>query len=178
MSPEYKRGKNLGETLVYFGNHEQLIPTSMVLQGLGVQEIIRVPLCDYPDGARAGTVLTHFGMPIPDVSLGELAVIPKILRSGFYLPGDGVCEERLPLLQFNGVWIARTTLVSPMMAYDRVPQEYFENTIGGCADIEELQELMVARYLRSLPNSTKEEILDEGVSVRKLELIERVSLLH
>lgn len=99
--------------------------------------------------------------------MGSLAALSKIVAGGYFDPKG---EEQLPLLSFENIWIAKIIGFTQSISYQEIPQDCFKNTIGKAHSPEELQELMLTRYQKTLPTFTDNQILAQGVSIRDLQL--------
>jgi len=168
-----ERASNINSILFSHNNRELVLPTSSILQRLGVQEIIRIPNSDYPETSTIGTTLVHFGLPIHDKHLDTIVVLSRIQENG-YFQANG--EERLPLLSFNNVWIAKKIGLIESIPHHLLKRDIFRNTIGPCSNVPELQKLILSRYRETLPDLTNEEILSQGVSIRHVKLLQKISL--
>lgn len=168
----YPRGLGKDEARLLLGGKEVLLTRSKVFEKLGVASFVRVPEVDYPEKAEPGDVFTHFGLPIRGDSSGTIVALPRILRNGYFTEKG---EESLPLLSLENVWIAEIKNCIESISYDLLPDDCFENTIGGVYDNFELQDMLVARYSKALPGQSREEILSQGVSIRYIRLIRRIS---
>ena len=173
MANTYERGT--GTDLIRFAaaRGEMKIPIAVVREELNVQNIIRIPNDAYPNEAASGETLVHFGLPISDESANEKVVLPRIIQYGYFRANG---EEELPLLSFKNVWLARVTRLIQSTGYDALPEDCFQNVIGGATNITELLRLILARYKHVLPDSTEEDILSKGVSIRYLELSQKTFL--
>lgn len=174
MINTYERGS--GTDLIRFAasRGEIKIPMAIVHEELNVQEIIRIPNDAYPDEAASGTTVVHFGLPIYGV-IGENSktVLPRIIEYGYFRASG---EEQLPLLSFENIWLAQVTRLIQSTGYGSLPEDCFENVIGGATNLTELLMMILSRYKHTLPDSTEESILSKGVSIRYLELREKTSL--
>jgi hypothetical protein len=175
MINKYERGLNCS-SLNLLCNGRRIKPqTEFVLKTLGVQEIIRIPIKDYPTEFQPKVVLTHFGLPVHDSKVGRLVALSKLVEHGyFYAQGP----EKLPLLSLDDVWIARITRVIESTSYEDLPVGCFTSPIGKVHNVQELKALIFERYHQSLPSSSSEEIFSQGVSVRDLELVEKASYAY
>mgnify|MGYP001575066372 FL=1 len=173
MANTYERGS--GTDIIRFAStgSEMKIPMRVILQELNVQNIIRIPNDVYPNEAACGETLVHFNLPIPDEPANEKVVLPRIIEYGYFRANG---EEELPLLSFKNVWLARVTRLIQSTGYDALPEDCFQNVIGGATNITELLRLILARYKHVLPDSTEESILSKGVSIRYLELSQKTFL--
>jgi len=95
MTNRYERGRNHTSLMLLHSRRTIEAPISSVLKILDVQEIIRVPLSDYPPQTKPGSIFTHFGLPVFDTQVGSLAALSKIVAGGYFDPKG---EEQLPLL--------------------------------------------------------------------------------
>lgn len=169
----YSRGVNNGDVKLKdpLGN---IVKTKeeRILQLYGVNDSIRIPKRDYPESAKAGDVFVHYNLPIEYSREGFSVVLPKIIRRGYFKKPN---IERLPILSFDGVWIASVTRFVKHANYSDLKADCFENVIGGARNVEGLKRMMTRRYVKVLKDETEEGIIKQGVTVTFLELLERVN---
>ncbi len=139
-----------------------------------VEYLIRIPDAEYPDSFSEGDIVAHFNLPLSKDGLWHknmYAVLPRIIETG-YFNADG--KEVLPLLSFDNVWIGEVVEIHKHVSYEDLNDDFFDKTIGGVKNTDELREKIWERYHKSLPDQTRETVLSQGVGVRKIKLIKRV----
>lgn len=169
----YGRGLGKDEVKFLIQGTEKTLSRSMVFRKLGAERTVRIPIEDYPETASPGEVVVHFGLPIPVDPPGTKVVLSKILRNGHFKSSG---EEALPLLSFEEVWLATVKRCIEFVPYEALPKDCFKNALGGVKDVSSLKDLILARYRKSVPEFSKEQILSQGVPIRYLELTKKVSL--
>jgi len=175
MLNKYKRGLSNGFVQLLQNGRVFEVPVSRIFQKLSVQELVRIPKSEYPDGALIGETFIHFGLPVHDGNPTEFAVLPRIIKNGYFRKNG---EEQLPILSFDNVWIAKKTQNIESISYNLLTNKYFKNAIGGCSDESELKKLILSRYRKTLPDLTDEELLSQGVSVRRIKLLKRITFSY
>jgi hypothetical protein len=169
----YDRGVDLETIRALVNGLEINLRRDDVLQRLNVDTMVRIPDSVYPQEGKPGDFISHFGLPIHGDHAGSIAAMPKILEHGYFRRTG---EEMLPLLSFEKIWLAQIVECFESISYDNLLGRFFKNTIGKATDTDSLKQLILNRYQNQLPDRSHEEILSEGVSIRILRLVEKVSL--
>jgi hypothetical protein len=173
MENRYRRGWYQERLIVQHRRKKVECLISSAKETLGVSEIIRIPNSDYPDGYVAGEVVVHFGLPIHYDTSDTKVVLARIIQNGHFLRNG---EEKLPVLSFRNVWRALNLRTISQVSYSDIEEAFFKmSPIGKLADVAELKEMILSRYRKSLPDWSDKELLSQGVSIRKFELLSRVS---
>jgi hypothetical protein len=169
----YPRGVNTRTFRIFTNGREQKVDVADVLKALSVDEAMRIKDEDYPEKACVGDTLTNFNLPIQFNRNGFTLAMPRILKPGYFIPPN---SEELPLLSFDNIWRAKVVQFFPRLEFKDIRCELLINCIGGATNPDALKLMIYERYKRSLPNLSYDEVLNQGVTVTKLKLIDKVSL--
>jgi hypothetical protein len=172
MSVYYDRGADNPDFNVLTASGRIIIPMFEAQEQFGVESFIRITQSEYPVDAVEGSKLVHFNLPSKGEKVGGNTALARILENGHYIPGD---SEVPPLLSLENIWIGRITRIIETIKYDEIAPEFFGHTIGGIRNVQELKERILTRYRPSMPALSDDQILRQGVSIREIELVEKVS---
>jgi len=114
--------------------------------------------------------LTHFNLQSSNHKIGEKYLLVKIIEHGSF---DGKDKETLPLLDLSNPQLFKCVECEENMSYENLNPEIFENSFPDIKNIQELKEAIIKRYSKSMPFLKKEELLELGISITKLERVER-----
>ncbi len=148
------------------------IPTTIMQERFGIKLFIRIPQFEYPENAVLGDKLIHFGLPIQDEKEGDTMALTRIVKNGSYIPGS---SEVPPLLSLDNIWTGHLIRVINIIPFEEISPDCFARTIGDIKNIEELRERILNRYRRSLPTFSDNKILGQGVSIREMKLVKRLT---
>lgn len=172
MSIYHDRSADCTDAYLLSASGPITLPRAEVLGQFGVKAFIRIAQNEYPEDAAIGDRLVHFNLPTKGETVGEKTVLARIIKNGHYIPG---VSEVQPLLSLDDVWVGRLTRVIVAIEYEEIALEFFRNTIGNIRNVSELKERILARYRCSMPALSEDQILGQGVSIREIELIQKVS---
>lgn len=173
MPLSYDRGNGISLIRVFQNDLEIHTTKEELVKLVPVQAIIRIRLCDYPSTAKPGTLLTHFGLTTVNEFASQQAILAKIVEHGFFRANG---DELPPLLSFQEVWLSTIEQCIEQTSYDDLPADCFDNTIGDVTDLVSLKAAILGRYSDTLPDLSKEQILEKGVSLRYLRLLKKITL--
>lgn len=137
---------------------------------LPTHNFIRIKDKDYADLPDIGEIFTHFNLQVSNHIVGEIYILPKIIKPG-YLKED---EEVLPLLDFTNAYYAECINVKEHVHYDDLVENDFEFSLPTIKNKEQLKNAILERYTQSMPLLSKEKIISLGVSITTLKIIGRV----
>jgi len=113
--------------------------------------------------------LTHFNLQSSNHKIGEKYLLVKIIEHGDF---DGKTNQTLPLLDLSNPQLFKCIECEENITYDNLKPEIFKNSFPDIKNITELKEAIIKRYSKSMSFLKKEEILELGTSITKLERVE------
>lgn len=138
-----------------------------------IRDIIRFQKEDYECLLNLGSnQLTHFNLQGPGHQRNQQYALMEILKPGFYTE----TSEQLPVLNLNDCLIAECISCQQKVSYSELEQDVFTHSLSNIKDTESLKMAIIRRYSKTMPNLTKQNILDLGVSVTKLKIIKKADL--
>ena len=135
-----------------------------------IDGIIRIHKNDLWYFYNTSKYLTHFNLQYCEHKINHNYLLPKILKSGYFKKNE---EEIKPILDFKLCLIGKCIKVVNNVSYEDLTKDDFEYSFANIKTIDELKEQIYKRYSASLPDLNKEEILNLGVSITKLEILGR-----
>lgn len=133
---------------------------------------IRIHKKDYKLLSPRKKYLTHFNLHISNHKKGETYLLQRILKSGYYKSDN---DYELPTIDLKDNFIVKCIECQEEVPYDKLDKSIFKHSFSNIQSIDELKKEISWRYSKSMPNLSKSEILKLGVSITKLEIIEKVS---
>jgi len=156
----------------YLNIEGQLIRKHDFLNDIGykVDGIIRISKDDFVFlPKKRGAVFVHFNLQHSGHLSEKIYLIMKILKNGYYI---SYSEELLPVLSLQGSIITRCVGVRENLSYQEVSNEDLRLSFIKLNSVKDLKELIYKRYSKSLPLLSKKDILQLGVSISKLKIID------
>lgn len=173
MSINYeRRGAGYPNIFISTRSSQIEIPTTTIQEKFGIKLFIRIPQLEYPENAVSGDKLVHFGLPIQDEEEGDTMALTRIVKNGSYIPGS---SEVPPLLSLDNVWTGHLIRVISMIPFEEISPDCFDRTIGNIKNVEELRERILNRYRHSLPTFSDNKIMGQGVSIREMKLVKKLT---
>ena len=134
----------------------------------GVSGVIRVPKKDFPLIPTSGP-FTHFNLEVSYHRTESVYLIIAIIQPGWYRAN----EEVLPLLDPELSVRAKCLSVKEFVPYSLLQEADFRYSLPQIQTVDDLKREMIQRYRQSLPELSDEQILERGVSVTTLEILEQ-----
>lgn len=135
--------------------------------------IIKIQKNDYKLINKNQKFLTHFNLQYSAHQKGKLYLLVKISKPGHYISDE---DFSFPILDLNNCYVAKCLEVRNYIDCNTLTKEDFENSFDNIKNKTELKKQILERYSHSLPEFSNKEILDLGVSITKLEIIDKFSL--
>lgn len=146
---------------------EETVPLQSFLAGQGLSGLIRIESNRFESLPTQG-LFAHFNLEQASHTPGETYGLIRLVRHGFYKSSTN--EEQLPLLSAEGMRIAQCVEVRQNIPYDQLDESYFMHSFPSIQSPEELKAEILARYQKSLPELSEEDILSRGVSYTLLSI--------
>lgn len=134
---------------------------------IGIKNLIRLQKKDFAS-IKSQKIITHFNLEKSNHEINMVYLLPKILSSGYYISESDFLE---PELDFENCYVAKCLEVRENLSYDDLSEKDFQYSFENIKNIETLKKEILFRYSKSLPNLSKEEILNLGISLTKLEIL-------
>ena len=148
----------------YFDDRKKYLKENV---GPEISGVIRIHDDEYKNIDREKEFLTHFNLQVSHHKVGNIYILPRILKSGFFTEE----KEKLPNLSFKNVIKGECVEVREYLKYEELEKNDFEFSFENIKNSEELEKIIYERYSKSMPNLSKKEILDLGVSLTKLRIL-------
>ncbi len=116
-----------------------------------ISGIIRIPIAEYGFINRDKEFLTHFNLQVCQHKVGDIYVLPKIMKHGYF---DGE-REVLPDLNFDNVVVGECVEVMENVSYTDIRDDFFVFSFENIKNVEELKVAIFNRYSKSMPNLNK-----------------------
>ncbi len=116
--------------------------------------------------------LTHFNLQGSGHRKGQRYALIEILKPGFITK----TSEQLPILDLNNCLIAECISYQKKISYSELDQDVFTHSLPNIKDQDSLKKAIIRRYSKSMLNFTENDILNLGVSITKLKIIEKTDL--
>ncbi len=129
---------------------------------------IRIHKKDYDLLKPNRKYLTHFNLHKSFHKVGEIYVLQKILKSGYYISDE---NYKLPLIDLKNNFIVKCIECNNEVKYNDIKKSVFKFSLPNIKNIKELKKEIYWRYSKSMPKLSKKEIENLGVSITKLEII-------
>lgn len=143
------------------------IPWQSIHERFQVDGVIRVHTKDFPSIPHSGRY-THFNLEISNHKVGATYLIIVITQPGCY---EEEKSEILPLLNLDTTLKGRCLAVRESVAYADITTEEFQFSLPYANNTETLQHEILWRYHQSLPEISSSELLERGVSITTLEIL-------
>lgn len=151
-----------GKEIIEIENYKEFMKNNLV------DGIIRIQKADYKQINKKNKQLTHFNLQKSNHKVKNTYFLPIIEKSGYYKENG---EEQRPILNFNKILICECTNVRENVKYEDLKSQDFKNSMKHIQNTKQLQTQIVKRYSKSMPDLTKEEILNLGVAITELKII-------
>lgn len=145
------------------------IPWQRIHERFQVDGVIRVHAKDFPSIPHSGRY-THFNLEISNHKVGATYLIIVIAQPGRYEKGK---SEILPVLNLDTTLKGRCLAVRESVAYADITDEEFQFSLPYANNAETLQPEILWRYHQSLPGISDSELIERGVSITTLEILNR-----
>jgi transketolase len=132
--------------------------------------IIKIQKNDYKLIHKNQKLLTHFNLQYSGHEKGKVYLLVKILKQGHYISDE---DFSYPVLDLNNCYVAKCLEVRNYIDCNTLQKEDFENSFENIKNKTELKKQILERYSHSLPEFSNKEILDLGVSITQLEIIDK-----
>ena len=140
-----------------------------IYEELHIDGIIRIHTKDYSQ-FPPGPLFTHFNLENSGHQKDKIYAFPKIVIPGYYISPQ---ERQSPVLDFSQCYLARCSEVRERVPYDKLTQKDFQYSFHHIQNTDQLKKEILWRYTRSLPATAPDDILQRGVSITTLEIIQR-----
>lgn len=138
---------------------------------LPAKNIIRILKDDAKELKNLTKYYNHFNLQKTNHKIGELYLLPIIEKQGKYEDK----KQILPTLSFENILLCKCIDVKNNISYDELTDEDFIFSLPTIKNSKQLKLAILKRYKKSLPNLSNKEIIDAGVSLTKLEIIDTFS---
>ena len=153
-----KRELGIGNILIFDGD-EKYIDKSALLKILNVDGIIRIQKTDFN---KLSFPYIHINLEYTGHKVNKRYALMKILRPGYFSEE----KEVLPLLELDTAIKTSCTEIENFIKYKDI-DNYIEK-YNYPKTPKEIKEIILKRYSKSLPNLTKDEILNAGIAFTRL----------
>lgn len=158
---EIKRQKDCNDILILKNWKEVYLDIQEFLSQYKVDWVIRIQNTDI-EFIKDKEIYAHFNLQISNHKVWQIYLLPKILRNGYFDEKNNI--EVLPLLEVDEKLIFECIDVQENLSYSQIWEKHLQNSLDYIKNVDDLKEHIYFKYSKSMPNLTKEQILDLGVS--------------
>lgn len=158
---QIKRQKNYNDILILKNGEEVYVDVEEFLNQYKIDWVIRIQNTDI-EFIKDKEIYAHFNLQISNHKVWKVYLLPKILRNGYFDEKNNI--EVLPLLEIDEKLIFECIDVQESLNYSEIWENHLQNSLDYIKEVEDLKEHIYFKYSKSMPNLTKEQILDLGVA--------------
>lgn len=137
-------------------------------------DLIRIREEEYPEELEVWDFFDHFNLQKTWHEVWKFYYLPRVLRHWFFDPETW--KEKLPILSFEEVYLAKCTRVEEKLKYFRLTDDYFTFSLDHIKSQEELKEIIQKRYSESMPKLSREEIFSLWIGYTQLEIVDKLTV--
>ena len=129
---------------------------------MNTMNCIRIKTEEYDEIPRSGPY-THFNLGVANHVAGTIYALPQIMKGG-YQTKTRIVE---PILSYKDILCAQCVDVR-VCSFDDVTDYDLKYAMLGIRTVNDLKQRILARYMSSRPEMTKEDILNSDITVTYL----------
>ena len=146
----------------------RLVAVVDLVEQLGASALVRLHFTDFDNLSKLGRTFMHFNLGSTLHEVGRRYAIVPIVRPG-RRSSDG--REVLPVVDPSRFRLADCLEVVQGVPLNDLAQEAFLHSLPTIRTVAELRHILVARYHALFPSLSPDEIIAQGCTVTRFDLI-------
>jgi len=148
---------------------EVVLKEDEFLASLGLDGIIRISVDEYKNIDTSLEYFAHFNLENTGHIVGDTYLLTKIIRNGKYSISTG--DQVLPLLNTENCYVGKCVDVKNYLKYEELDESYFKYSMSNIKNVDDLKQIIIQRYSKSMPALSNEEIINLGVGYTLLKIV-------